>query len=227
MCSDKIRVAAYRDALAHASKTRTIIDVGAGTGILSFESVEQGASKVYAIEQAGIATRFQREVSRRGLKHMIKVMNCRAEEAPLEGIQADLIVSEWMGYFLLFERMLPSVLSVRDKCLVPGGLMIPGRARIYLAAAAIPQIKINLVDQSSDETMTVEALIQPVSSEFIISTAALTLDLDLANTPQEFDSFKSDFELTLERDSHLNSLVGWFDVEMTPGVWLSTSPFKD
>lgn len=50
---------------------------------------------------------------------MIKVMNCRAEEAPLEGLQADLIVSEWMGYILLFERMLPSVLAVRDKCLIP------------------------------------------------------------------------------------------------------------
>ena len=189
MCSDLIRVAAYRDALAQSAKTRTIIDVGAGTGILSFESVAQGATKVYAIEQAGIVSRFQREVSRRGLKQMIKVMNCRAEEAPLEGIQADIIVSEWMGYFLLFELMLPSVLAVRSKCLVPGGLMIPGRARIYLAAAAIPQIKRNLVNQSSDETMTVEGLIKPVSPESIVSTAAVTLDLDLANTPQGFDSF--------------------------------------
>lgn len=23
----------------------------------------------------------------------------------------------------------------------------------------------------------------------------------------------------------MNALVGWFDVQMTPGVWLSTSPF--
>lgn len=75
--------------------------------------------------------------------------------------------------------------------------------------------------------MTVEALNQHVSSELIVSTAAVTLDLDLANIPQEFDSFKSDFELAVESDTHLNALVGWFDVEMTPDVWLSTSPFTE
>ncbi len=62
-------------------------------------------------------------------------MNCTAEEAPLEGIEADIIVSEWMGYFLLCERMLPSVLAVRDKSLSRGGIIIPCRARIAIAAA--------------------------------------------------------------------------------------------
>jgi hypothetical protein len=64
-------------------------------------------------------------------------MNCKAEEAPLEGIKVDLLVSEWMGYFLLFERMLPSVLSVRDRCLDKAGKMIPARARIYISGAEI------------------------------------------------------------------------------------------
>ena len=57
-----------------------------------------------------------------------------AEEIPLEGTRIDLIISEWMGYFLLFERMLPSVLSVRDKFLAPNGKMIPALAKIYISA---------------------------------------------------------------------------------------------
>ena len=64
-------------------------------------------------------------------------MNCLAKEAPLEEILADIIVSEWMGYFILFERMLPSVLSVRDKCLAPGGILIPGRVRMFIAAGEL------------------------------------------------------------------------------------------
>ncbi len=64
-------------------------------------------------------------------------MNCLAEEAPLEKASADVIVSEWMGYFLLFERMLPSVLAVRDKSLKEGGIMIPGKAKLLIAAASI------------------------------------------------------------------------------------------
>ena len=33
----------------------------------------------------------------------------------------DVIVSEWMGYFLLYESMLDSVIWARDKYLAPGG----------------------------------------------------------------------------------------------------------
>jgi len=35
--------------------------------------------------------------------------------------QVDVIVSEWMGYFLLYESMLDSVIWARDKYLAPGG----------------------------------------------------------------------------------------------------------
>ena len=59
-----------------------------------------------------------------------------AEEADLRDQEYDAIVSEWIGYFLLFERMLPSVLSVRDRYLNKGGIMIPQRARMYIAGVA-------------------------------------------------------------------------------------------
>ena len=47
--------------------------------------------------------------------------------------QVDIIISEWMGYFLLRESMLDSVLFARDKFLRPGGAMYPSHARMYLA----------------------------------------------------------------------------------------------
>jgi protein arginine N-methyltransferase 1 len=38
-----------------------------------------------------------------------------------------------MGYFLLYESMLDSVLWARDRYLIEGGKMIPDRATMYLA----------------------------------------------------------------------------------------------
>ena len=35
--------------------------------------------------------------------------------------QVDVIVSEWMGYFLLYESMLDSVIWARQRYLAPGG----------------------------------------------------------------------------------------------------------
>lgn len=49
--------------------------------------------------------------------------------------QVDVLVSEWMGYALLFESMLGSVLHARDRWLRPGGAVLPDVANIYVAAA--------------------------------------------------------------------------------------------
>jgi hypothetical protein len=42
-------------------------------------------------------------------------------ELPVEKV--DIIISEWMGYFLLYEAMLDTVLIARDRWLAPGGLV--------------------------------------------------------------------------------------------------------
>ena len=42
------------------------------------------------------------------------------EEVVLPVQHVDIIISEWMGYFLLYESMLDSVLFARDKYLVRG-----------------------------------------------------------------------------------------------------------
>jgi len=46
--------------------------------------------------------------------------------------KVDVIVSEWMGYFLVFENMLDSVLHARDRWLKPNGILAPSNARIFL-----------------------------------------------------------------------------------------------
>ncbi|CAI5496220.1 unnamed protein product [Closterium sp. Naga37s-1] len=49
-------------------------------------------------------------------------------EVALERGSVDVIVSEWMGYALLYESMLPSVLHARDTWLKPGGALLPDTA---------------------------------------------------------------------------------------------------
>ncbi len=56
------------------------------------------------------------------------------EEVELPVQKVDIIISEWMGYFLLYESMLDTVLWARDKYLAKGGKMLPSRAQIFVAA---------------------------------------------------------------------------------------------
>ena len=64
----------------------------------------------------------------------ITLVKGKLEDTELPIQQYDIIISEWMGYFLLYESMLDTVLLARDKYLKPGGLIFPDNASIYLAA---------------------------------------------------------------------------------------------
>ena len=57
----------------------------------------------------------------------------KIEEVVLPVKKVDIIVSEWMGYCLLYEAMLDSVLWARDHYLTPDGLMIPSHCTLRIA----------------------------------------------------------------------------------------------
>ncbi|KAJ8421305.1 hypothetical protein Cgig2_026689 [Carnegiea gigantea] len=52
--------------------------------------------------------------------------------------EVDIIISEWMGYMLLYESMLGSVITARDRWLKPGGLILPSHATLYMAPVTHP-----------------------------------------------------------------------------------------
>lgn len=67
-------------------------------------------------------------------KIAITLVKGKLEDTELPLKEFDIIISEWMGYFLLYESMLDTVLLARDKYLKPGGLMFPDNATLFLAA---------------------------------------------------------------------------------------------
>jgi len=136
MICDRARTDAYRDALLKGANGLVVVDVGCGTGILSMFSAKAGAKHVYAIEASGMAALASKLVEANGFASRVTVLKGRAEQLvdTRSDIQADIIVSEWMGYALFYESMLESVLCVRDAWLKPGGRMYPSQANLYLEA---------------------------------------------------------------------------------------------
>ena len=64
----------------------------------------------------------------------ITLVKGKLEDSELPLQEFDIIISEWMGYFLLYESMLDTVLLARDKYLKKDGLIFPDTATLYLAA---------------------------------------------------------------------------------------------
>jgi len=97
-----------------------------------------GAAHVFAVDASEIISKARENIFHAGLSETITTLHGKMEEVDLPVDQVDVIVSEWMGYCLLFEAMLPSVLFARDKYLAPGGLMVPSHTNMWVAPVSDP-----------------------------------------------------------------------------------------
>ncbi|KAG0614089.1 hypothetical protein M758_6G150400 [Ceratodon purpureus] len=135
MLSDRVRMDAYYHAIfdnARHFKGKTVLDVGTGSGILAIWSAQAGARKVYAVEATDMAAHARALVAGNNLEDVVEVIQGSIEDITLPE-QVDVIISEWMGYFLVRESMFDSVIHARDRWLKPSGMMYPSHARMFLA----------------------------------------------------------------------------------------------
>ena len=58
--------------------------------------------------------------------------------------KVDIIVSEWMGYFLMRESMLDSVIVARDKFLKEGGSLYPSHCRMLMVRRLCASLRNNM-----------------------------------------------------------------------------------
>ncbi|KAH6676182.1 HNRNP arginine N-methyltransferase [Plectosphaerella plurivora] len=142
MLKDTIRTEAYRDFVydnKHLFKGKVVLDIGCGTGILSMFCAKAGASKVIAVDKSDIIDKARENVFNNGLYDVISCIRGRIEDITLPVEHVDIIISEWMGYFLTYEAMLPSVLYARDKFLKPDGILVPSYSSIWVAPVSDPE----------------------------------------------------------------------------------------
>ena len=95
--------------------------------------MKAGARHVIGVDMSTIIEKAREIVQVNGMADKITLLQGKMEEVELPYPQVDIIISEWMGYFLLYESMLDTVLYARDKYLAPGGLIFPDKATLFMA----------------------------------------------------------------------------------------------
>lgn len=148
MLSDRVRMDAYFNSVfqnKHHFIGKTVLDVGTGSGILAIWAAQAGARKVYAVEATKMCEHARQLVKANGLEGVVEVIEGSIEDVTLPE-KVDVIISEWMGYFLLRESMFDSVICARDRWLKPTGVMYPSHARMWVAP-----IRSRLVDQKMND----------------------------------------------------------------------------
>lgn len=238
MLSDRVRTEGYRDAIernAHMLKGKVVLDVGCGTGILSMFAARAGAALVIGVDASDIIEHARKVVAHNGLSEKVILVRTEVEKLTLPNglTQVDVIISEWMGYLLLYESMLPSVLYARDRWLRPGGTMMPSTTTLHISACAHDRIAfwkndvygfsyLPIAEHAARADCT-NASVEVVPPASLISDASLVKSFCSGTiSPSELD-FNAEFVLTITGKGPLRCLVTHFDTlfEVEGGVTTS------
>jgi len=154
---------------------------------------------------------------------------------PVEKV--DIIISEWMGYFLLYESMLDTVIFARDKWLVQGGLVFPDKATLYITAIEdgdYKEEKIHFWDRvygfnmsSIKEMAYKEPLVDTVQANAIVTNAVPVLTVDITTVKKTDLDFSANFKLSAQRNDYVHAFIAYFDIEFSKchkPVFFSTGP---
>jgi len=240
MIKDNVRTRTYKNSMLmnrHLFKDKVVLDVGCGTGILSMFAARAGAKQVYGVECSKIAESAAKIVEANNLSDVIKIIKGKIEEISLPVEKVDIIISEWMGYCLLYESMLETVLFARDKWLAEGGLLFPDKGTMYLCAIEDREYKESKIhwwenvygyDMSIIKDIALcEPLVDVVDPKQIVTNHCILKELDLYTVKIEDLQFSVEFSLRCRRDDYVHAFVSYFSVDFSKShkkIGFTTSP---
>ncbi|KAJ3088712.1 Protein arginine N-methyltransferase 3 [Quaeritorhiza haematococci] len=213
MLKDAVRTESYRDFIYNNKQS-----FKDKASILSMFAAKAGARKVYAVDNSTIIKKARRIAKENGLDNIITFIRGKIEEITLPE-KVDIIISEWMGYFLLFEGMLDSVLVARDRWLAPGGMVGPSHTSILIAGMQDEEW-LNDTFHFWNEPMKDDVLaygqVDFIDGKSLITDAVTIKDIDISTATIASLDFTTPFELKATRQSRMYAICGWFDTWFDP-----------
>ncbi len=232
MLQDTARMDSFRRAI-HASVQPgdVVVDIGCGTGVLSFMACEAGAEKVYAIE-GGPVIEVARELAvDNGFADRIEFLGGWSIEVGIPEL-ADVLISETIGNAGLDEGIVAWTFDARQRLLRPGAVLLPERLRVWVAAAesfdehavvADWQAADLPYDYASAHRRAAQTLwFADLTPRNLLGQPDLAADVDLMTAPNE--TITSAGHLQVDRDGTMHALACWFDSLLCAGVTVDNSP---
>ncbi|KAI9123120.1 hypothetical protein K1719_006009 [Acacia pycnantha] len=249
MLQDYVRTGTYYAAVIENRADfmgRVVVDVGAGSGILSLFAAQAGAKHVYAVEASEMAEYARKLIAGNPmLGQRITVIKGKVEDVQLPE-KADILISEPMGTLLINERMLESYVIARDRFLTPEGQMFPTVGRIHMAPFTDEYLFIEIANKALfwqqqnyygvDLTPLYGTAFQgyfsqPVVDAFdprLLIAPPIFHVIDFTKVKEE-DLYEIDIPLkfTASVGARVHGLACWFDVLFNGSTvqrWLTTAP---
>ena len=233
MLVDETRTGAYSQAISRVVKPGdVVVDVGCGSGILSFFACRAGARRVHAIESEPVINIAELVAAKNGFQDRITFYNASSFNVELPE-PADVIVTETMGTFGFEEGILGSLTDARQRFLKTGGRLVPHGVDLFLVPVELPQFYEHVVDFWVNRCQGFD--FSPVRHLTVNNFHPLKLhegtflgdplrvqEIEFGETTQT--EVKAGFTIHARRQGWLHGLAGWFNAELIPGLSISNGP---
>ncbi len=231
---DKARCEAYREAIHRTVKPGDlIVDLGAGTGLLSFFALQAGARHVYAIEMSDIADATAELIAANGFQGRITLIRKNSKSVRLPE-RCDVLVSETLSAFCFdTENIIDFIADARERFLKPGARIIPESADTFLTpfssdafgAGRLPPRYYDLdFNPFRKRLFKSYGMVQASGQPFLaLSQPSLVYHIDFQKDTANPGKTFSPFRITAA--GRLDGFLGWFEARLCEGVTLSNSPY--
>lgn len=227
LLADERRTPAYREAIRRVVKPGdVVIDLGCGSGILSFFALQSGASKVYALEQTHMADVAQFLTRHLEVADRLTVLHQESTEVEPREL-ADVLVTETMGAFGFDEGILGYVIDARARLLRPGAMILPQRLGLTLVPVEDEAEWNKLIGWWGEPRFGLD--FEPLrvfasnSMQFIhlfehswLDDPAALIDVDLLTV--ESTVATGQWEFKARRDAEVHGFGVWFKATLVDGI---------
>jgi len=233
MLLDVARCSAYREALHRTVKPGdVVVDMGAGTGLLSFFAAEAGARQVYAIEMGIIADVAAKLIEANGFEGRITLIRDNSTKVKLPEL-CDLLVTETLSSFCFDdENMVAYLADARRRFLKPGARIIPAACDTVLmpfssdefGPGLLPERFYGLDYRVFRERRFAEAYGVATWGKRYTSLGSPVpyARMSFYETTEMPGAASLVFAICVE--GRLDGFLGWFDCRLCDGVVLSNGP---
>ncbi len=232
MLHDVARMDAFRRAIdATVQPGDVVVDIGCGSGVLSFMACEAGAAKVYAIEGGPIIEVARELAVDNGFADRIEFLAGWSLEVGLPE-RADVLISETIGNAGFDEGIVAWTFDARRRLLRPGAALLPQRLRLWVAAVETFDDHVLVSDWRSpslpyDYTAAFERAaatlwFAELGPQHLMGQPELVADVDLRTAVD--DTIVGAGQLQIDRPGVLHGLACWFDSLLCPGVTVDNMP---
>lgn len=132
MLADKARMDVYRRAIKkYVREGDSVMDLGCGTGVLSFLAAGQNARKVYALDHSEVILAAQKIAEDNKITGIEFVPKNSFQFSTDE--KFDVIIHDQIGDLLFEENMLETLIDARERFLKKsGGRILPNKFELYI-----------------------------------------------------------------------------------------------